>query len=291
MPDPKNRARVIRLLSDDFRPGDLTDLFLFARDHCDGRETVADIGDFVAHHLERDRGITTRSTREWFVSAKFHMARFGANGTRQLHASRLPSAAQEYFRIAVNRIEAKIIKQQAGFKRAKAYDTMNIIADRMIRNHDGTWCLPANLQPAELRLVECVSSFLVTRPAFEEAQLVDDFVATLKSNGLITTQEIRAHQSVLAAVVPLFAISVIHNSEIILKDGTKTRLIGRADEDGLHVSSHVPTAIPGYPDILVATSMFVSGLDPAVHCSPPLRWRTWNFEIELGPDKRLTQIG
>jgi hypothetical protein len=76
MPDPKSRARVQRLLSGTFRPDDLTGLFLYARDHCDGRESVAEIGHFVAHHNERDRGIVTRSTRDWFAMARFHMPRF-----------------------------------------------------------------------------------------------------------------------------------------------------------------------------------------------------------------------
>jgi hypothetical protein len=58
MGDPKSRARVQRLLSGDFCPDDLTGLFLYARDHCDGREPVAEIGHFVAHHSERDMGIS-----------------------------------------------------------------------------------------------------------------------------------------------------------------------------------------------------------------------------------------
>lgn len=80
MADAKSRAKVQRLLSEDFRPSDLADLFLFTRDHCDGRESVVDIGDFVAHHDERDRGIITRSTREWFAVARYHASRFGPGG-------------------------------------------------------------------------------------------------------------------------------------------------------------------------------------------------------------------
>jgi hypothetical protein len=48
MADPGMRARVERLVQGDVRVDDLTRLFLFARDRCDGRECVREIGDFVA---------------------------------------------------------------------------------------------------------------------------------------------------------------------------------------------------------------------------------------------------
>ena len=48
---------------------DLTRLFLYARDRCDGRECVREIGDFVAHHNERFKGLVTRTSRDWFLSA------------------------------------------------------------------------------------------------------------------------------------------------------------------------------------------------------------------------------
>ena len=92
MVDAKSRAKVQRLLSDDFRPGDLSDLFIFARDHCDGRQTVTDIGDFVAHHNERDRGIITNSTREWFATVRYHMSVFSGGQPVPLDRAKMPTA-------------------------------------------------------------------------------------------------------------------------------------------------------------------------------------------------------
>lgn len=48
--DAKSLARVRRLLDGGLRLDDLTNLFLYARDRCNGRESVQEIGDFVAHH-------------------------------------------------------------------------------------------------------------------------------------------------------------------------------------------------------------------------------------------------
>lgn len=182
MVDAKSKARVGCLLHGDFRPDDLTGLFLFARDHCNGRETITDIGDFVAHHDERDRGIITRSTREWFAVARYHTSTLGPNGLRSFDSQKMPTVTQDYFKIAVNRIEAKTIRQRTGLRRAEAYEIMLKLADRLTRNSDGTWALPNNLTKDEVKLIECVSSVMVVKGAFEADRLCDDFIATLKSN-------------------------------------------------------------------------------------------------------------
>jgi len=137
MSDPKSRARVERLLRGEFRPDDLTQLFLYARDHCDGREPVADIGHFVAHHNERDRGIITRSTREWFAVARYHFPRFEPGRFNRIDAQTLPAAAQDYFKIAVNRIDAKSIREKTGLRRADTYKIMLDLSGRLTRNADG----------------------------------------------------------------------------------------------------------------------------------------------------------
>lgn len=290
MPDAKSRARVVRLLSGDFRPDDLTGLFLFARDHCDGREAVAEIGHFVAHHHERDRGTITRSTREWFAVARYHMPRFGPGGRDHLKADRLPSAARDYFDIAVNRIEAKIIKRQTGLRRAAAYDLMRGIIPRMSQNSDGTWRLPSDLSAIEVKLINCVSSIIAVTPAFEEIRLIEDFIATLKSNGLITKEEIRENRSALSALIPLYAISAMHNCVIQIGDGTTTQLRGAATGDGIDIDATVPALFANKPGVGVSCTMFSSALDPNLHCSPELLSGAWDFEIELRPDKRLSRL-
>jgi hypothetical protein len=151
MADPKSRARVERLLSGTFRPDDLTGLFLYARDHCDGREPVADIGDFVAHHNERDKGIVTRSTREWFAVARYHLPRFGPNG-KPLDSEKMPPATRQYFKIAVNRIDPKLIREKTGMRRADAYKRLNDIAERLTQGADGTWALLAASRVARITI-------------------------------------------------------------------------------------------------------------------------------------------
>ena len=67
MSDPSLRLRVEQLLSGELRATDLIMLFLASREMCGGRETVKEIGDFVAHKTRRTRGATTRELRNFMT--------------------------------------------------------------------------------------------------------------------------------------------------------------------------------------------------------------------------------
>src|SRR4051794_39990294 len=129
MPDAKSRAKVQRLLRGDFREGDLKDLFRFARDHCDGRRTIKDIGDFVAHHNERDRGLITASIRDWFTVVRFHIPIIHRKSA--LDAKNMPPAFRDYMKIAVNRIDAKIVSERTKLRKADAYKMSLDVAGRL----------------------------------------------------------------------------------------------------------------------------------------------------------------
>lgn len=293
-PDPKSRLRVERLLRGDVRPGDLTDLFLYARDRCDGRETVAEVGHFVAHQNERHKGITTRSTRIWFALVKYFVGLMAKEGRNVLNIEALPSSAREYFRAADLLIRASDIKLHTGLSRAKARVLLHSLADRLTKNSDGTWALPAGCTYQELNLVTCVSSYLVTKTAFEPARLVEEFIATLKSNGLISKEEIRAHLQRLEQLIPLYAISVMHNSLIQLGDGETCWLKGSAKTETaeIEIIAVIPPVVTSFGLVArLASTMFFAELSPAVHCHPDLLGgHFWDCEVELGPDGRLAPM-
>lgn len=296
MVDPKSKVRVERLLRGDFRPEDLMNLFLYARDHCDGREAIKDIGAFVAHHDERDRGLITRSTRDWFAVARFHMSAFrppNLSPAPTFDGQRMPVATQDYFKIAVNRIDAASIRQRTGLSRARAYQVMNGLVARLKRNSDGTWALPDDLTREELNLANCVSSAMVVRGAFEADRLCDDFIVTLKSNGLITKDEIRSHKDNLDVLVQLYAVAVMHNCIVQIGDGTSTQLKAKVHPGAneISVTASVPGTLPGMPGVHIAASMFTAKLDPSAHCHADLLAnQDWNFEIEVSLDRRLSPM-
>lgn len=294
MVDAKSRAKVRRLFGSDFRAGDLTDLFLFSRDHCDGRQSVRDIGDFVAHHNERDRGIITQSTRDWFAVVRFHMPSFfPSNAPKVLDFQRMPSATKDYFKIAVNRLDARYIKEKTGLKRQKAHELMKGIIERLIHNADGTWTLNGPFTSTEHSLINCVCSQIVVKPAFDVNRLSEEFFDTLKSNGLLTKEEAHDNKESLMDIVQLFSVAVMHNCIVQIGDGTTTKLKAQQDSLTKHISVNatIQRAIPNMPNINFTASMFTANLDPVIHCSPDLlAMQDWDFEIELAPNRRLSRL-
>ncbi|RVO95009.1 hypothetical protein [Sinorhizobium meliloti] len=293
MPDPKSRLRVERLLRGDFRPDDLTGLFLYARDHCDGREPVAEIGHFVAHHHERNRGLITRATREWCAVARFHLYQFGPDGKSGFDARRMPPATRDYFKIAAKRLGPKVIMRDTKLRQAEAHAMMQTLADRLTQNADGTWALPEPSSQTELDLLKCICSYLVVQPAFDGDRLFDDFIATLKSNALITKEEIRENSESLKVLVQLYAVAAMHNCIVQLDEVSTVRLRGTAEHRKIEVNAPISVYFPGWDRELVnACAIFcIPDIDSAAYCHPDLLAnKDWDFELEVGPDRRLSPL-
>jgi hypothetical protein len=165
------------------------------------------------------------------------------------------------------------------------------LVDRLIQNPDGTF--PENCTPTELALVHCVSSLIVVKPAFEADRLCDDFIATVKSNALITRQEIKDHRDSLNILVQLYAVMAMHNCFIQVGDDTKIKLKASPNVHGkeIAVSAAVEDAFPQKANIAVSCSIFTAHTDPALHCHPDLlNDKPWDREIELSPDKRISPL-
>lgn len=284
MTDAAMRARVVRLVSGDVRADDLSRLFLYARDRCDGREAVKEIGDFVAHHSERTKGILTRGAREWFATARFAAATAG----RRTDPTRLPPVTPDFLHANVQRIAIKSLRK-AGYTRSAAIKAVPELCGKLRENSDGTFAIPVSLTKAELALIEALISEWVAKPAFTGERLCDDFFATLRSNGLISSAELNTPY--LRMVVQLFAIANIHGCEAIMPDGTPISLQVMGDGK-LSITAAVPVLRETGKNIRIASFLFTTDLDRQEHCDPTLDAREpWNGTVELGPDRKLHFLG
>jgi hypothetical protein len=287
MADPKSRARVERLLRGDIRTDDITNLFLYARDRCDGRESVQEVGDFVAHHSERTKGIVTRTTRDWSAICRFVSGRFGPGGPFPLDASNLPDITPHFLQASLRRLTHAIIMAQFGMSKAEVARTLPHLLKKLHPNKTGGGLELLGVTHKELEVFRCLTSFLSVQGAFDGEQLCVDFIATLKSNGLISKEEIRNSPQV-GAIVQLFAFSVMHNCEIVDTDGAKIRLYGVSKDVAsigrrLAIDAAVPTHNIGQPNqISMVSSIYQTTLD-AAYCSDALRatsdWRTVQIEL------------
>jgi hypothetical protein len=137
MADQAMRARVVRLLQGDRRVDDITRLFLFARDRCDGRESVQEIGDFVAHHDERVKGIVTRTVRDWVAIVRM----FSIFSNKILDPGRLPPFLPNYLWASARRMKQKDLSNKLGMVRADVLKKLPDFVRGPTQNNDGTYSI------------------------------------------------------------------------------------------------------------------------------------------------------
>jgi hypothetical protein len=290
-PDPGLRARIERLLRGDFHPEDLYSLFLYARDRCDGRESVQEVGDFVAHHSERTKGIVTRTVRDWYLTARFH---WQLVETKTLDWSRLPSDFDEILLASFRRIPAPMISRRIGLTRGEVKKRLPAITKGLKQNIDGSMALNSFYTRRELKIIETLADILVAGPAFNNDRLFSDFSATLKCHGLLSHSEMGAFAD-LKPAIGLFAAAEMHNCTVRLADGASIRLKINDVVGAKKITVSAPilcSVIRGSP-IFVASAMFSTEVEAQQGCTAELLALPdpWDLDIELTRDKLLSKLG
>jgi hypothetical protein len=228
MIDTALRVRVNRLLSNDFRIDDLTTLFLALRERCNGMDSVIDIGDFVAHRNERNRGLITRSTRDFFV--------FLRRGYLQIpiNIMNLPHDFPETLRAAFRRIDNGRLRQDTTLKRQTAERVLNGIISKISSDTNGQFYV-YDPSPQELSLINCLMRHFFIRPAFDDDQLFKDFSGCLISNGLLARTALNSFRK-LKGTIALYAISYMHECIIDL-DGHLEKYSLEAGRSAIEVAA------------------------------------------------------
>jgi hypothetical protein len=289
--DAAQRARVERLLRGDFRVDDLTRLFLYARDRCDGREPVREVGDFVAHHDERTKGLVTPTTRDWFSIARVWGAAVQLN--QRIDLNNMPGTFPDFLWANLRR-QPVIISRNPKITRDKAERRLPDIVKLFIQKPDGTLSISSFHSIEDHQIIAALANNVVVRSAFDDNRLCSDFSATLKSHGLLTKRELVAFREIYP-VITLFAVSAMHNCEIVLTDGSRVKLKAEAHPGGhIDVSAPIPIPAPalvGADHFLLSSTIFKTALDIS-YCEPGLAAepQAWSYFVEVTPNKKLGKL-
>jgi hypothetical protein len=289
MTDTALRARVERLLRGDFRVDDITRLFLYARDRCDGRESIQEVGDFVAHHNERTKGLLTKTTKDWFSIAKF----WGATVQAPISLDNLPNTLPDFLAANLRR-KPRIIHPGTNITRREAESRLPHIISNFVHKADGSLAISLAHTWDDINLITLLVKNIVVKGAFNDDRLCDDLSSTLRTLGLLKREELAAFKK-LKPLITLFAVSVMHNCEIVISDGSRIRLKAAAPADG-HIVVSAPIPIPtsrlvGADHFMLSAAMFTTKLDTGF-CEPELVQNPeWNFSVEVTLNIRLGKLG
>lgn len=282
MPDAGMRIRVERLLRGDVSPDDLTRLFLFARDRCDGRESVQEVGDFVAHHAERTKGIVTQTVRDWVA-----ILRSQTWSSQPLDPQHLPAEFPKALHATARRLDEPAIKKQLGISRTRLAHSLPSIISKFHENADGTFALYPFHTEKELEIIDLLASSIVARPAFTAARLFDEFSTTLKSNGLASHKELRILEGRRHFVI-LYAAIAMHRCVIVVGETFRMTLSTFGHPGGF---VQVDCAVP-VKTFRVATAMFSTELKSSEYCDESLMSikGEWDFPLELSPEGQIRRL-
>jgi hypothetical protein len=248
--DDDLRARARRLVSGDFRTGDLDRLFLGQRSRAHGCACFREIGDFVAHRDTREKGIVTDVGRDVFTSVDvWSMDMRGLKPS----AADLARAAYANLRLASN----EQLQEGCGCRRAVAGNRLRTALSKLEAGEKPT--------EAELRVLRYLGNRFIWKPAFTSNQLFTEFEEVLTRNGIIASDE-AAQLGSAKAFLSLYALALMHGSSLLLKDNHRARLFaGYANrERRLEVKVEITFTELGTP-LMAPICLFLTDLEPEGH--------------------------
>jgi hypothetical protein len=286
------RSRVERLLKGDIRPNDLLRLFLWLRFNF-GASSIREIGHFIGHSDERDTGLVTDEAKDFFLLLHLRLPDF-----RPIDLDNVPGYFPDLLRRNFRRISTATIKNGTGMKRKVANATLDSALSKFHVKQDGRYYLRDFLSRDESDLLVISVEVLVSRPAFTDESLFDDFVFVLGKNKLLHDDE-RKLLKALKAPLAVFAIATMHHVRLLLVDDWRAELHGGINRSNperpileVTAAAPLPGHVGGKPTKL-AYPMFSTNINPSDWCSPKLietPTSKWNFSIEMSDELKLVPL-
>jgi hypothetical protein len=280
------RPRVERLLYGEFVPDDLTRLFLYLRATPYGRQTVKEVGDFVAHFGMRDKGPSTDLANNFFTVLRFSAPLMA--DPQHLHGLSLnPEVLQANFAT----IDQEVLRQKTKLKPRVARQVFESMLAKMRQIAGKNQSQTLNEQ--EGSLLRFLLSHLTVKPAFDDETLFKEFSVVLEKNKLLREGEREALQKI-KPVVALYAVALMHLCHIKLKEGSPAELMADRSDGFIRVIASGACPIKEIPTLHFAGSMFSTSLPAKEWCEPELlegdSQTKWTFPIELGANKKLRRM-
>lgn len=283
------RPRIERLLyGDEFVSDDLSRLFLYLRETSYGRQTVREVGDFVAHFGMRDKGPTTQLATNFFTVLRFFTPLLAH--PEHLHGLSVnPDVLEANFAT----IDQETLRQKTKLKPRIAKQVFNsmIAKMRQIAGKNESRTLDQN----EAILFRFLLTHFTSRPAFDDEILFKEFSAVLEKNKLVHENERDALKRI-KPIVSLYAVALMHLCHVKLKDGAPAELMAdRHNAEGaITVIATGTCPTKEIPNLRFAGSMFNTSLSAKDWCEPELlegdSQTKWTFPIELGANKKLRRM-
>ncbi len=283
MIDDELRARLKRVLAGECRVEDFDRLFLDQRDRHHGKESFREIGDFVAHRKERNKGLVTQTARDVFTSVDVWSLQMRQKRPSTADITR---AAWANFRLASDQ------RLREGCKVSRG------VAKRLLQTGLRKMDRGEPLTDRELNVVMYLGNRFIWKPAFTDDQLFDEFRTVLLTNRILGPDE--AERLVKAKpVLALYAIVCMHGSSVQMDDAVSGELLAGFSNKERRLEVKVQLVFADGPlPIMAPICMFLTSFQPEGLCEPALlepvdeaQPHVWRKPLELNATGKLAFIG
>lgn len=214
------RIRAQRFLTGEFRVEDLHYLFLFLRQQSYGKETVADIGNMVGHADARKQGVSMRRVTDHYHIAQYQSVRFEGNPVlRALNIYDAPPNLFDMMDATLRLLASELLLKYTGLRRDQASTALTKLKRRFRDDGNGrlTWTGP-NIKPKQVALLDCLTGFIISRPAYDANTFIEETAYLLIKHGFIDEPQRHLLQAKRPHLL-LFAIAAMHGARYLLDNG------------------------------------------------------------------------
>jgi hypothetical protein len=273
------RQRVARYLRGDRRVEDLDRIFLGLRDRSYGLASIREIGDFVAHRHEREKGPVTDKVRDIQLSLESWLKQ-GEGRFPDLAAATRIGAAN--LRTATDaQLTARL-----GLKRDVVKSVLGLAIKKMEREQF------QKVTQLEQTVFNYLAGAFVWNPAFTDEEIAEDLATVLIKAGALLKDEREAFDA-NCAFLALYVTALMHDSTLVMEDGSSFELVAgfANDQNRLEVKARIELAGWGKP-VTAPVCVFWTKLIGSEHCSDDLAATpgTWSGPIEIDPSGRLARL-
>jgi len=270
------RQRVERYLRGDCRVADLDRIFLGLRDQCHGLASIREIGDFVAHRDQREKGAVTNTVRDIHLSLDSWLHQGEGRFPDLAKAKRICAAN---LRTATDaQLDARLGLRREVVKSVLAQAIRKMDADRFEK-----------VTKREQEVFNYLAGAFIWNPAFTDEQVGSELAVLLTKTGALRSVE-RAAFDANHDFLTLYVTALMHDSAVVMDDGSRFELFAGFDNDQRRIEVKARIELEGWAKRVTApVCIFWTRLIGTDHCSDDLAAvpGKWNGAIEIDPSGRL----
>ena len=263
----------------DLRVADLDRIFLGLRERSFGHASIREIGDFVAHRDQREKGPVTEKARDIQLSLESWLRQRDGRfpdlpRAKLISAANLRTATDEQLdeRLGLRREVVKSVLAQA--VRKMEMDRFDKVTSR------------------EQKVFNYLAGAFIWNPAFTDRQVADDLATVLVKAGAMRLDEQAAFDA-NRTFLALYVTALMHDSAVVMEDGARFDLVAGFNNDQGRIEVKARLDLPGWGKPVTApVCMFWTELLGVEHCSDELAAApgAWEGAIEIDPFGRLARF-